>query len=196
MTTDPARPFGRVLTAMVTPFTEDGAIDLAGAAASWPRTWSTGRPRRPGRQRDDGRVAHDQRRREHAVLRGGHGRRRRPGHRDRRRRHQRHRALDRAGPRRPRRLGVARPAGRHAVLQQAAAGRAAPPLHGGRRRHRPAGHALRRPGRTGDADRRRDLRRLAEHPTIVAVKDAKGDFGAVAWRSPAPTWPTTAATTC
>jgi 4-hydroxy-tetrahydrodipicolinate synthase len=31
MTTDPARPFGRVLTAMVTPFTEDGSVDLAGA---------------------------------------------------------------------------------------------------------------------------------------------------------------------
>jgi 4-hydroxy-tetrahydrodipicolinate synthase len=31
MTPDPARPFGRVLTAMVTPFAEDGSIDLAGA---------------------------------------------------------------------------------------------------------------------------------------------------------------------
>src|SRR3954451_17699912 len=31
MTSDPARPFGRVLTAMVTPLTEDGTIDLAGA---------------------------------------------------------------------------------------------------------------------------------------------------------------------
>src|ERR671926_135823 len=31
MTTDPARPFGRVVTAMVTPLTEDGSIDLAGA---------------------------------------------------------------------------------------------------------------------------------------------------------------------
>ena len=31
MTSDPARPFGRVLTAMVTPFTGDGGIDLAGA---------------------------------------------------------------------------------------------------------------------------------------------------------------------
>src|SRR5215212_1219073 len=30
MTSDPARPFGRVLSAMVTPFTEDGGIDLAG----------------------------------------------------------------------------------------------------------------------------------------------------------------------
>src|SRR4028118_818802 len=31
MTSDPARPFGRVLTAMVTPFAEDGSIDLSGA---------------------------------------------------------------------------------------------------------------------------------------------------------------------
>src|SRR5687767_4111849 len=31
MTNDPARPFGRVLTAMVTPLAEDGSIDLAGA---------------------------------------------------------------------------------------------------------------------------------------------------------------------
>ena len=31
MTPDPARPFGRVLTAMVTPLAEDGSIDLAGA---------------------------------------------------------------------------------------------------------------------------------------------------------------------
>jgi 4-hydroxy-tetrahydrodipicolinate synthase len=31
MTSDPARPFGRVLTAMVTPLAEDGTIDLAGA---------------------------------------------------------------------------------------------------------------------------------------------------------------------
>src|SRR3712207_9330071 len=31
MTSDPARPFGRVLTAMVTPLAGDGSIDLAGA---------------------------------------------------------------------------------------------------------------------------------------------------------------------
>ena len=31
MTADPDRPFGRLLTAMVTPFTEDGSVDLAGA---------------------------------------------------------------------------------------------------------------------------------------------------------------------
>src|SRR4029434_9538165 len=31
MTNAPARPFGRVLTAMITPLAEDGSIDLAGA---------------------------------------------------------------------------------------------------------------------------------------------------------------------
>ncbi|MGY1723629.1 4-hydroxy-tetrahydrodipicolinate synthase [Blastococcus sp. SYSU DS0533] len=31
MTSDPARPFGRLLTAMVTPLAEDGSLDLAGA---------------------------------------------------------------------------------------------------------------------------------------------------------------------
>src|SRR3954464_13007551 len=31
MSTDPARPFGLVLTAMVTPLADDGTIDLAGA---------------------------------------------------------------------------------------------------------------------------------------------------------------------
>src|SRR4051794_41976003 len=31
MNPDPARPFGRVLTAMVTPLADDGTIDLAGA---------------------------------------------------------------------------------------------------------------------------------------------------------------------
>src|SRR3954467_603547 len=31
MNPDPARPFGRVLTAMVTPFADDGTLDLAGA---------------------------------------------------------------------------------------------------------------------------------------------------------------------
>jgi len=31
MNPDPTRPFGRVLTAMVTPLADDGTIDLAGA---------------------------------------------------------------------------------------------------------------------------------------------------------------------
>ena len=41
--------------------------------------------------------------------------------------------------------GRPRPAGRDPVLQPADAGRPAPPLHRGRRRHRPAGDALRHP---------------------------------------------------
>jgi 4-hydroxy-tetrahydrodipicolinate synthase len=37
------------------------------------------------------------------------------------------------------------------------------------------------PGRTGTAIATETLVRLAEHPRIVAVKDAKGDFGAGSW---------------
>ena len=37
-------PFGRLLTAMVTPFTADGSLDLDGAGAAWPATWSTSSP--------------------------------------------------------------------------------------------------------------------------------------------------------
>ena len=50
--------------------------------------------------------------------------------------------------------GRARAPGRHAVLQQAAAERAGRALHAGRRRHRPARHALRhsRPHRHRDRD--------------------------------------------
>src|SRR5689334_8577596 len=37
MTHDPARPFGRLVTAMVTPFTAEGSLDLdgAGSLAEW-----------------------------------------------------------------------------------------------------------------------------------------------------------------
>ena len=37
------------------------------------------------------------------------------------------------------------------------------------------------PGRTGMAIETETLIRLAEHPRIVAVKDAKGDLGATSW---------------
>src|SRR4051794_5072178 len=33
MTPDPARPFGRLITAMMTPFSADGSLDTDGAAA-------------------------------------------------------------------------------------------------------------------------------------------------------------------
>ena len=98
-----AAAFGRVLTAMVTPFTRRRRARSRRRPA--PRH-PPGRPRarRPGRQRDDRRVADDQRRREGAA--GPRGRRggRRPGARGRRRRHQRHpphvelaRAAEKAG---------------------------------------------------------------------------------------------------
>ena len=75
--------------------------------------------------------------------------------------------------------GADRPARRDAVLQQAAAGRPDPPLHRARRRDRPAGDALRHPGPHGRRDRATEtLVRLAAHPRIVAVKDAKDDLGA------------------
>ena len=66
-----------------------------------------------------------------------------------------------------------------------------------RRRHRPAGDALRHPG---PHRRRRSttetLCRLAEHERIVAVKDAKGDLAeTVLGDAAAPTWPTTRART-
>jgi 4-hydroxy-tetrahydrodipicolinate synthase len=43
VTASPGRPFGRVLTAMVTPFDVDGGLDLARAEelASHPLTWAT-----------------------------------------------------------------------------------------------------------------------------------------------------------
>ena len=41
MRSDPGRPFGRVLTAMVTPFDADGRARPGRAPRSWPRTWST-----------------------------------------------------------------------------------------------------------------------------------------------------------
>ena len=55
-------------------------------------------------------------------------------------------------------------------------------LHDGRRRHRPAGDALRHPRPHRRRDRRpRRWSGLAEHARIVAVKDAKGDLDAPSW---------------
>ena len=138
------RPFGRLLTAMVTPFAADGSLDVDGAAQLATLPGRRAAQRRPGDQRDHRRVADHHRRREGVAAPRGRRGRRRPGQDRRRRRHQRHRAHDRAGHRR-REGRRARAAGRDAVLQQAAAGRPGPALHRGRRRHRPADHGLRHP---------------------------------------------------
>ena len=146
-----------------------------------------GRPpgaRRPGRLRDHGGVADHQGRRAARRARGGDGRRRRPRRRHRRRRHQRHRALDREGAvGRPARR--ARPAGRDAVLQPAAAGRAAPALHRGRGLHRPAGDALRHPAALPDAHRGGDARPARGAP---ADRRGQGRQGPTSARWPGP-WP-------
>ena len=120
-----------VLTAMVTPFDDDGAVDVAARAA--PRALP-GRERlaRARRRRDDRRVADAQRRREARAARGGPGRGRRRGHRDRRHRVQRHAPHRRADPG----GGRARPrrgARRDALLQQAQPRGPAGALRGRRR---------------------------------------------------------------
>ena len=139
----PARPFGAVLTAMVTPFdcrrrprprrSGSGSrptSSIAGTTAWWSRG-RRGSPRPPPTPRRRRCCAPSSRRSATA-----------PG--SRRRRHQRHRAHDRAR-RAGREGGGARPARRHALLQQAARGRARRALHRRRRRHRPAGDGLRHP---------------------------------------------------
>ena len=71
-------------------------------------------------------------------------------------------------------------------------------LHHGRRRDRAAGDALRHPGPHRPC--RSTPRRWSGWPStprIVAVKDAKDDLGAGSLvHGPAPTWSSTAATTC
>ena len=52
------------------------------------------------------------------------------------------------------------------------------------------------PGRTGVPIATETLIQLAQHPRIVAVKDAKGDLGASSQVMPPPTSSTTAARTC
>ena len=169
MTTDPARPFGRVLTAMVTPFTEDGGIDLAGAQELAAQLVD--------RQAHDG-----------LVVLGTTGER--PTTTDAEQHAVLEAVLDAVGDRAAVIAGVgtndtahsiengavgraarrARPARRHPVLQPAPAGRAAAALHLGRRRHRPAGDALRHPAAVGGADRGRDA-----GPAGRAPADRRGE---------------------
>ena len=133
-----APPFGRLTTAMITPFRPDGALDLD--AAQKVATYLVDRGNDAliiNGTTGEAPTTSDQEKvqlvkavldavGDRAKVIAGVGT-------------QRHRAHDRvraAGRGRRRR----RAAGRHAVLQQASAGRAARALHRGRRRHRPAEH--------------------------------------------------------
>ena len=79
------------------------------------------------------------------------------------------------------RAGRPRSASRDAVLQQAAAERAGRALQPGRGRTGLPVMLYDIPGRTGTPIAAETLVQLAEHPRIVAVKDAKADFGAASW---------------
>jgi 4-hydroxy-tetrahydrodipicolinate synthase len=180
MTTDPARPFGRVLTAMVTPLAEDGSIDLAGAQELAAHLVD--------RQAHDGLVVlgttgeaptlSDGE--SHAVLEA---------------------VLDAVGDRATVVAGVGTNDTAHSVERAQAAERLGadgllvvtpyynkPPQAGLLRHFTTVADSTDLPVMLYDIPPRtvvpievETLVRLAEHPRIVAVKDAKGDFGAMAW---------------
>ena len=166
--------FGRVLTAMVTPFDDDGALDLDGAVAL--ARWlvdhgndglvlagTTGE--RPTLT-DDEKVELWRAVREAVDV---------PAHR--RHGHQRHRATPCELSEQAAATGVDGAARRHAVLQPAVPGRARGPLPGRGRGHRPAGRcSTTSPVAPAARSTPTLLVRLAnEVPTIVGVKDAAGE---------------------
>jgi 4-hydroxy-tetrahydrodipicolinate synthase len=180
MTTDPARPFGRVLTAMVTPFTEDGGIDLAGAQELAAQLVDRGA--------HDGLVVHGTTgesptttdAEQHAVLEA---------------------VLDAVGDRAVVIAGVGTNDTAHSIDRARAAERVGvhgllvvtpyynkPPQAGLLRHFTSIADSTDLPVMLYDIPPRsvipievETLVRAAEHPKIVAVKDAKGDLGAVAW---------------
>src|SRR3954447_5844935 len=180
MATDPARPFGRVLTAMVTPLTEDGSIDLAGAQELAAHLVD--------RQAHDG-----------LVVFGTTGES--PTITDAEQRAVLEVVLDAVGDRATVMAGVGTNDTAHSIEKTRAAEAlgvhgllAVTPYY-----NKPPQAGLLRhftsiadstdlpvmlydiPPRSAVAIEVETLVRAAEHPKIVAVKDAKGDLGAVAW---------------
>src|ERR687889_1615289 len=180
MTSDPARPFGRVLTAMVTPFAEDGTIDLAGAQELAAHLVD--------RRAHDGLVVFGTTGEsptisdgeQHAVLEA---------------------VLDAVGDRAVVIAGVGTNDTAHSVDLARSAERlgvhgllvvtpyySKPPQAGLLRHFTTVADSTDLPVMLYDIPPRsvvpievETLVRAAEHPRIVAVKDAKGDFGALAW---------------
>src|SRR5215210_1920571 len=180
MTSDPARPFGRVLTAMVTPLTEDGSIDLAGAQELAAHLVD--------RQAHDGLVVlgttgeaptiSDGE--QHAVLEA---------------------VMDAVGDRATVVAGVGTNDTAHSIEKAQSAARLGvhgllvvtpyynrPPQEGLLRHFTAVADSTDLPVMLYDIPPRSSipievetLVRAAEHPNIVAVKDAKSDLGAVAW---------------
>jgi len=180
MTTDPSRPFGRVLTAMVTPLADDGTIDLAGAQELASHLVD--------RQGNDGLVVFGTTgesptisdAEQHAVLEA---------------------VLDAVGDRATVVAGVGTNDTAHSIEKAQSAARLGvhglmvvtpyynkPPQAGLLRHFTTVADATDLPVMLYDIPPRsvvpievETLVRAAEHPNIVAVKDAKGDLGAVAW---------------
>jgi 4-hydroxy-tetrahydrodipicolinate synthase len=180
MTTDPARPFGRVLTAMVTPFTEDGSVDLAGAQELAAHLVD--------RQSHDG-----------LVVLGTTGEA--PTISDAEQRTLLEAVLDAVGDRAAVVAGIGTNDTGHSIENARSAERLGVhgllavtpyynrPTQAGLLRHFTAiADATDLPVMLYDIPPRSmvpievdTLVRLAEHPRIVAVKDAKGNLGDVAW---------------
>jgi 4-hydroxy-tetrahydrodipicolinate synthase len=183
---DEGRPFGRLLTAMITPFTADGALDVDGAQrlASY----------LVDQQRNDG-----------LVISGTTGES--PTTTDEEKERLLRAVVEAVGDRAAVIAGAGTNDTAHTVhLAQAAEKAGAdgllvvapyynkPPQAGLLAHFRAAADATELPamlydipGRTGVAIATETLVALAEHPRIVAVKDAKGDLEASAWvmaRSP------------
>jgi 4-hydroxy-tetrahydrodipicolinate synthase len=180
MISDPARPFGRVLSAMVTPLAEDGSIDLAGAQELAAHLVD--------RQAHDGLVVFGTTGEsptisdgeQHAVLEA---------------------VMDAVGDRATVVAGVGTNDTAHSIEKTQAAERLGvhgllavtpyynkPPQEGLFRHFTAIADSTDLPVMLYDIPPRsaipievETLVRLAEHPRIVAVKDAKGDLGAVAW---------------
>ena len=180
MTPDPARPFGRVLTAMVTPFTEDGSVDLAGAQELAAHLVD--------RQSHDG-----------LVVLGTTGEA--PTIDDAEQRTLLEAVLDAVGDRAVVVAGIGTNDTAHSIENARSAERLGvhgllavtpyynrPPQAGLLRHFTAIADATDLPVMLYDIPPRsivpievETLVRLAEHPRIVAVKDAKANFGDVAW---------------
>ncbi|HMA46425.1 MAG TPA: 4-hydroxy-tetrahydrodipicolinate synthase, partial [Frankiaceae bacterium] len=175
----PHAPFGRVLTAMVTPFTAEGSLDLDGAAALAAHLVDSG---------NDG-----------LVVSGTTGEA--PTTSDEEKDRLLRAVVEAVGDRAPIVAGVGTNDTHHTVELARAAEKAGatgllavtpyyskPPQAGLLAHFRAVAEATGLPvmlydipGRTATALETETIVRLAGHPRIVAVKDAKGDLGATSW---------------
>jgi 4-hydroxy-tetrahydrodipicolinate synthase len=178
-TASPAAPFGRVLTAMVTPFTADGSLDIDAAQRLAAHLVDSG---------NDG-----------LVVSGTTGES--PTTTDAEKERLLRAVLEAVGERARVVAGVGTNDTRHTVELAAQAEKAGayalllvtpyynkPPQDGIRRHFTAVADASGLPvmlydipGRTGSPISTESLVRLAEHPRIVAVKDAKGDLYETSW---------------